>query len=92
MDGLAYAVGGSKTQAFDLVLSDIDMPNLDGLALLRVMSERGIDTPAMFLTAMTATESEVEGLRLGASDYVRKPIHTEVLLLRVRNVLRDGLP
>jgi DNA-binding SARP family transcriptional activator len=90
-DGAAalLALGAHR---FDLVVSDIDMPNLDGLALLRVMSERGIDTPAMFLTAMTATESEVEGLRLGASDYVRKPIHTEVLLLRVRNVLRDGPP
>jgi DNA-binding response OmpR family regulator len=44
------------------------MPNLDGLALLRVMSEHG------------------------TSDYIRKPIHTEVLLLRVRNVLRDGAP
>jgi len=90
-DGAAalLALGAHR---FDLVLSDIDMPNLDGLALLRVMSERGIDTPAMFLTAMTGAEPEVEGLRLGASDYIRKPIHTEVLLLRVRNVLRDGAP
>ncbi|HYE93012.1 MAG TPA: response regulator [Terriglobales bacterium] len=88
-DGAAALIA-LGAQRFDLVLSDIDMPNLDGLALLRVMSQRGIDTPAIFLTAMTGSEPEVEGLRLGASDYIRKPIHTEVLLLRVKNALRDG--
>ena len=72
---------------FDLILSDIAMPTLDGMRLLEIMNQRNIDTPIVFLTGLSGDEVEVEGLRLGAADYVRKPIHREVLLARVKNVL-----
>jgi DNA-binding SARP family transcriptional activator/CheY-like chemotaxis protein len=72
---------------FDMVLSDIQMPTLDGLQLLQTMGEKGIQTPAVFLTAMTGLEQELAGLQVGAADYIRKPVQKEILLLRVRNVL-----
>jgi DNA-binding SARP family transcriptional activator len=72
---------------FDLILSDIAMPTLDGMRLLEIMNQRNIDTPIVFLTGLSGAEVEVEGLRLGAADYVRKPINREVLLARVKNVL-----
>ena len=72
---------------FDLIISDIAMPTLDGLALLGIMNQRSIETPVVFLTGKSGSELEVEGLHLGAADYVRKPINHEVLLARVKNAL-----
>lgn len=75
---------------FDVVLSDISMPTLDGLKLLEVMGQKKIATPAIFLTAMPGSDLEVKGFELGAADYIRKPVQKDVLLLRVRNVLRKS--
>ncbi|MBI5240105.1 MAG: Flp pilus assembly complex ATPase component TadA [Elusimicrobia bacterium] len=72
---------------FDLILSDINMPNLDGLKLLELKSLKGIATPVVFLTAQAGQELEAQGFQLGAADYIRKPVSKEVLLLRVRRVL-----
>jgi DNA-binding SARP family transcriptional activator len=72
---------------FDLIVSDIAMPTLDGMRLLEIMNQRNIDTPIVFLTGLSGADAEVEGLRLGAADYIRKPINREVLLARVKNVL-----
>lgn len=74
---------------FHLILSDIDMPNLDGLKLLEMKKQKGIETPVVFLTARTGEESELRGFELGAADYIKKPIQKEVLLLRVKNVLKS---
>lgn len=75
---------------FDVVLSDIRMPNLNGLELLKAMSKRGIATPVVFLTALREDVLEIKGLKLGASDFIRKPIRPDILLLRVRNAIRRG--
>jgi len=72
---------------FDLIVSDIVMPALDGMRLLEIMKQRNIDTPIVFLTGVSGSDGEVAGLRLGAADYVRKPINRDVLLARVKNVL-----
>lgn len=72
---------------FDLIVSDIVMPALDGMRLLEIMKQRNIDTPIVFLTGVSGSDAEVAGLRLGAADYVRKPIVRDVLLARVKNVL-----
>ena len=74
---------------FDIVLSDIRMPRMSGLELLQAMNDREIRTPAIFLTAITDEEFEVKSLRLGASDFIRKPIRKDILLLRVRNAMRN---
>jgi len=72
---------------FDLILSDIRMPNLDGFKLLEMISQKGIKAPVIFLTAMTRMEEEQKGLDLGAMDYIKKPIRKEILLSRVKSAL-----
>ncbi len=72
---------------FDLIISDVDMPNLDGFKLLEMIHQKGIHSPILFLTGRTSGEDESKGLGLGATDYMGKPIRKDVLLLRVRNIL-----
>ena len=73
----------------DLVILDVMLPGMDGMQIFRAMKEnemtRGI--PVIFLTARGALEDRLEGLSLGADDYVTKPFSPKELVLRVRNVL-----
>jgi CheY-like chemotaxis protein len=78
------AVGGG---AFDLILSDVDMPNLDGFTLLGMLSQKGITTPVIFLTGRVDPENELKGLELGAADYLHKPVPPTLLQARVRLAL-----
>jgi CheY-like chemotaxis protein len=71
----------------DLILSDINMPNLDGLKLLEIVNQHGSNAPVVFLTAESDPEVELQGLQMGAADFIRKPIQKEVLMHRVRKVL-----
>ena len=76
-----------SVQKFDLVLSDIDMPNLDGLRLLEILRQKNITTDVVFLTAPNKNDAaEERGLALGALDYIRKPVKKEILLLRLKNI------
>jgi len=77
-------------ERYDLILSDVEMPNLDGFKLVEMKKQKGIDTPVLFLTGRTSPEDEARGLELGAVDYIRKPIEKGVLLLRVKNALSRG--
>jgi DNA-binding response OmpR family regulator len=72
---------------FDLILLDVLMHNLSGFQLMELLREESEDTPVIFVSAKTSTDDEIKGLRLGAVDFIKKPIHKEVLHLRVRNVL-----
>lgn len=72
----------------DLIISDINMPNLDGFAFAEMIRQKGIDVPMIFLTARDDSKDEVRGLELGALDYIRKPIKREILLMRVKRILR----
>jgi type IV pilus assembly protein PilB len=72
---------------FDLILSDINMPNLDGFKFLELINQKAIKAPLMFLTARAEEEDEVKGLELGALDYLKKPIKKDALLLRVKRAL-----
>lgn len=69
------------------VLSDVQMPNLDGVKLMEMISQKGLDVPAIFLTGADDEGLEAAVLAHGAMDYIRKPVRREVLLLRVRNAL-----
>ncbi|TAL08525.1 MAG: response regulator [Nitrospirae bacterium] len=73
---------------FDLILSDINMPNLDGIKLLELNNQKGIATPVIFLTAQSGEESEQKCLELGAVDYIKKPIQKDILLMRVDRACR----
>jgi serine/threonine protein kinase len=77
-------LGGGR---YDLILSDVDMPNLDGFTLLQMVSQKGVTTPVIFLTGRVDAENEVRGLELGAEDYLHKPVLPPVLLARVRSTL-----
>ena len=76
--------------SFDLILSDVDMPNLDGFRLMEMLNSQKIETPVVFLTANDDAEHELEGLKLGAAEYLKKPIEKDVLILRVGRLIRSG--
>ena len=70
---------------FDLILSDMQMPGMDGLKLLEVKAQKGIATPVLFFSSQG--ENEARALGLGASDFIRKPVAKDALLARVGRVL-----
>jgi len=74
----------------DVILLDVEMPKLDGHGVLAVLRESAdlADIPVVFLTARATTEDVVEGLRLGAHDYLRKPFEPAELLARVSAAVR----
>ena len=72
---------------FDAAVLDIMMPGEDGLSLLRVIKST-TDTPVLMLTALAEAEHRVQGLSLGADDYLGKPFEPQELSLRLRNLLR----
>lgn len=73
---------------YDGVILDIMMPKTDGLTVLKTMRQKGLETPVLFLTAKDSVADRVEGLDLGADDYLTKPFAFEELLARVRVLVR----
>ena len=76
-----------EQNVFDLVLLDIGLPGMDGLDALKQLKEQ-FAVPVIFLTARRRELDEVVGLELGADDYVTKPFDIDVLLARIKVVLR----
>ena len=79
----------------DLILSDITMPEMTGYQFFRAVKEQFpnyTNTPFIFMTALSDRSNEVKGLRLGADDYITKPIDFDLMLLRVENHLRRRQP
>ena len=72
---------------YDLILSDLSMPNLDGFKLLDFINMKGIHTPVIFLTGSDDVVDEIKVLALGAKDYIKKPLNRDLMLLRVSKVL-----
>lgn len=91
--GVQTAAGGFeglnklRQQRFDTVILDYQMPNLDGLTLLEEMKRLGIDIPVIVITAYGTIEQAVKAMRLGAIDYLTKPINYDELSLVVRNAV-----
>ena len=75
-------------ERYDLLLLDIMLPKRDGIDILNSVREKGIETPAIFLTAKDAESDVVSGLDTGADDYIVKPFSINELLARVRAILR----
>lgn len=73
---------------FDLLLLDINIPTLDGLRLFEIMIQKGIETPAIFVTGVGSPDIEARSLEIGAADFLRKPIRKEIILPRVRSILQ----
>ena len=72
---------------FDLIILDIMMPGDDGLALTKEIRDNS-DIPIILLTAKSGTDSKIEGLEIGADDYLTKPFNPKELLLRVLSILK----
>ncbi|MCK9402565.1 MAG: response regulator [Chitinophagaceae bacterium] len=72
---------------FDLILSDISMPNFDGYQLLEFIRKNNINIPVVFLSGYTSETSKIKGLSLGAVDYIDKPIDTVQLLSTISKIL-----
>lgn len=73
---------------YDGAVLDVMMPKCDGFSLVRKIRSEGIDTPVLFLTARDSIDDRVEGLDIGADDYLVKPFAFEELLARVRVLVR----
>ena len=87
-DSAAKALELAKARAFDLILSDVVMPGKDGLALLEDLKAQGVSTPVVMMSGQAHIEMAVRATRLGALDFLEKPIATEKLLITVDNALR----
>ncbi len=85
-EGLSLA----ENEPFDLVLLDVMLPGADGFAIVRRLRSRRVQTPILMLTARDAMRDIVEGLNLGADDYITKPFSFEELFARVRAAGRRG--
>src|SRR5512142_1446555 len=87
-DNAAKALELAKSREFDLILSDVVMPGRDGLALLEDLKAQGVAAPVVMMSGQAHIEMAVRATRLGALDFLEKPISTEKLLLTVENALR----
>jgi DNA-binding response OmpR family regulator len=80
----------ARSSTFDVIVLDVMLPGMDGLAVARKLRECHNQTPVLMLTARDAATDIVHGLDSGADDYLTKPFSIEVLLARLRSVSRRG--
>lgn len=84
-DGLSLAIG---EEAYDLIISDIMLPGINGIELCQKIRQESIHTPVLMLTAMGQIQDKVAGLDGGADDYMVKPFSFDELFARVRALIR----
>ena len=87
-DHAAKALELAKTQHFDLILSDVVMPGKDGLTLLEELKAQGVAAPVVMMSGQAHIEMAVKATRLGALDFLEKPISSDKLMLTVENALK----
>jgi two-component system, NtrC family, nitrogen regulation response regulator NtrX len=87
-DNATRALELAKAQRFDLILSDVVMPGKDGIALLEDFKKSGVASPVVMISGQATIEMAVRATRLGAHDFLEKPISMDKLLLTVENALR----
>jgi len=87
-DGLNALVAIGKNK-YDLILSDITMPNFTGYQLLEFLQLKEINIPVVFLSGHTSEDDEIKGLKLGAVEYLRKPVKSDLLRLRLKNIFSN---
>lgn len=86
-DGIS-ALKEFRSSRFDLIILDVMLPEIDGFAVCRTIRLENNKVPILMLTAKDTTADKVEGLRLGADDYLTKPFNLDEFLLRVKNLLK----
>lgn len=83
-DGLEYALSG----IYDVIVLDVMMPKMNGFEVLKALRAKKIETPVLMLTAKSDVSDKIDGLNLGADDYITKPFDTQELLARIKALLR----
>src|SRR3954452_15227066 len=78
----------ATVNTYDLILLDLNLPDLSGYEVLRALRVARVNTPVVILSGLGATADKVRGLELGADDYLTKPFHQDELLARVEAVVR----
>jgi DNA-binding NtrC family response regulator len=87
-DNAGKALELAKAETFDLILSDVVMPGEDGLTLLEELKRQGVTAPVVMMSGQAHIEMAVRATRLGALDFLEKPISSDKLLLTVENALK----
>jgi DNA-binding NtrC family response regulator len=87
-DNAAKALELAKAQTFDLILSDVVMPGKNGLSLLEDLKQQGVTSPVVMMSGQAHIEMAVKATRLGALDFLEKPISSDKLMLTVENALK----
>ena len=87
-DNASRALELARSQPFDLILSDVVMPRRDGLNLLEDLKNAGVATPVVMMSGQAHIEMAVRATRLGALDFLEKPLSTEKLLVTLENALK----
>ena len=87
-DSAVRAIGLLRHEHFDLVFSDVVMPGKDGLAMLAELRDIGVATPVIMISGQATIDMAVRATRLGAVDFLEKPVSSDKLLLTVENALR----
>ena len=85
-EGMLAAAG----ESYDLVITDLKMPRMDGVALLQSLRQAGVETPVVVMTAYGTIDSAVEAMRLGAYDYITKPFDGQTILTLVERAIAHG--
>ena len=80
----------AESNQYDVIISDIIVPGINGFDLTKELRNRGVTTPVLLLTALSATDDKVAGLEVGADDYMTKPYEFKELLARIKALSRRG--
>src|SRR5262249_20071032 len=87
-DNATRAIALVRNERFDVVLSDVVMPGKDGLSMLADLRDLGVTTPVIMVSGQATVDMAVRATKLGAADFLEKPISADKLLLTVDNALR----
>ncbi len=90
VDGGAQAMERIAADDFDLVISDLVMPKMDGIALIKAIREAGKDVPLLVMTGFASIEYAVESMKAGATDFITKPLKFDHVMLIVNRVLETA--
>ncbi len=81
-----------RNSRFELIIIDVMLPGMDGFAVCESIRLENKTVPVLFLTAKDGAQNKIHGLKIGGDDYLTKPFNLEELLLRIRILLRRGVP
>ncbi len=82
------ALTSFEEEIYDLLILDINVPNIDGLELLEILHEKKIQTPTIFISALIDIEDISRAFELGCHDYLKKPFHLKELIMRIDKILK----